>query len=277
MIHGMAYTLLVMAKHYARLSDEELQQLRTACSKLKYRRQGMTAKNRARLRQFDDPQVLSRLLCLPEDLLREARTKALSPPRAAALVEVAVAIELLLMTALRIKNLSTLHLDENIQWQRASLRGMCHLVVDGRDVKNGEDRDFELEGGTVTLLKLYIERFRPSLAPITCRWLFARRDGAGPVHPVVLANRIKRTIRKRTGLTVNVHLFRSLGAKIYLDQNPGGYEVVRRVLGHRHLSTTTAAYTGMESISAAKQFDQTIRRSQDQALSLRRRSSARAG
>jgi integrase len=276
MIHGMAYTLLVIAKHHARLSDEEQQQLRTACSRLKVQRRGMTAKNRARLRQFDDPQVLHRLLCLPEELLREARTKALSPPRAGTLVEVALAIELLLMTALRIKNLSTLHLDKNIQWQRSSLLGICHLVVDGRDVKNGEDRDFELEGATVTLLKLYIERFRPSLATVSCRWLFARRDGAGPVDPVVLANRIKRTIRKRTGLTVNVHLFRSLGAKIYLDQNPGGYEVVRRVLGHRHLSTTTAAYTGMESVSAAKQFDQTIRKSQEQALSQRRRSSARA-
>ena len=87
------------------------------------------------------------------------------------------------------------------------------------------------------------------------------------MHPIVLATRVSRTIRKRTGLAVNVHLFRSLGAKIYLDRNPGGYDVVRRTLGHKHLSTTTSAYTGMESISAAKQFDQIIRQRQEAARS----------
>lgn len=261
----MAYTLLVIAKHYVRVPDADLQKLRTACARLKPKRQGMTAKNRTRLRQFDDPQNLNQLLLLPEVLVRDARNKALPLPRAAALVEIALAIELFLMTALRVKNLATLSLDDNIQWSRSSKRGVCHIVIDGRHVKNGEDRDFELEGQTVELLTIYLDRFRPTLAPATCRWLFARRDGAGPVHPVVLARRITVVIQKRTGLTINVHLFRALGAKIYLDQNPGGYEVVRRALGHRHLSTTTAAYTGMEAISAAKHFDQTIRKRQDKA------------
>jgi integrase len=275
MLHGMAYTLLIIAKHHARLGEDDLQKLRMACSRLKPKRQGMTPKNRARLRQLSDPQVLNQLLLLHHDLLQEARTKALPLPRAAALVEVALALELLWMTALRIKNLSNLHLDENIQWTRSSRKGVCHLVVSGRHVKNGVARDFELEGSTVALLKLYIERYRPSLAPAPCRWLFARRDGAGPVDPIVLATRIKRTIRKRTGLTVNVHLFRALNAKIYLDHNPGGYEVVRSGLGHKRLSTTMDAYTGMEDISAAKQFDRTIRKRQEQAESQRRRLSTR--
>jgi integrase len=265
MIHGVAYTLLVIAKHHARLPEEDLQKLRTYCARLKPTRQGMTVKNRARLRQFDDPQNLNHLLLLPEALVQEAKAKALAPARAAAMVETALAIELLLMTALRIKNLATLNLDDNIQWSRSSKRGVCHIVIDGRHVKNGEDRDFELEGDTAALLKSYLDHHRPVLVRPTSRWLFARRDGAGPVHPIVLARRIALAIKKRTGLAVNVHLFRALGAKIYLDQNPGGYEVVRRALGHRHLSTTTAAYTGMEAISAAKHFDQTIRKRQGHA------------
>ena len=259
MIHGMAYTLLVIAKHYARLPDHDLQKLRTACARLKVKRQGMTSKNRGRLRQFNDPKNLDRILLLPEELLREAQTKSLKPNRAAALVEIALGIELLLITALRIKNLAALHLEDNLQWTRSSRRGICHLVVDGRYVKNQLDREFELQDQTVTLLKTFLDRYRPFLAPASCRWLFARRDGGGSVDPVVLGRRISKAIRSRTGLSVNVHLFRSLGAKIYLDQHPGGYEVARQVLGHKHLSTTTSAYTGMESVSAAKQFDQTIR------------------
>ena len=265
MIDGMSYTLLIIAKHWAVLPDADLQKLRTACRRLKHKRQGMTEKNRARLRQFDDRQNLNALLLLPEQLLREAKASALPPLRAAALVEIALAIELFLMTALRVKNLALLSLDENIRWTRSSKRGVCHLVVDRRHVKNQVDREHELEGQTVELLKLFLEVYRPKLAPVECRWLFARRDGTGPVDPVVLARRVSKTIRQRTGLAVNVHLFRSLGTKLYLDKHPGAYEVARLVLGHKHLSTTTSAYTGMESIAAAKKFDQTLRDRREQA------------
>ena len=182
-----------------------------------------------------------------------------------------MAIELLWMTALRIKNLASLHLDTNIVWAGSSRRGICHLVVDARDVKNHVDRDLELEGATFALLKTFVEKYRQHLVPASCRWLFARRDGDGSVHEIVLARRISRTIFKWTGLIVNVHLFRSLGVKLFLDRNPGDYEVPRQVLGHKHLSTTTSAYTGMESISAAKQFDRVIREQQNDARAQHRR------
>lgn len=269
MIHNTAYMLLVIAKHHAHHPDDDLQKLRGYCAKLKVDRQGMTEKNRKRLRQFSDPKNLSQILLLPETLLLEAQTRPLSLDRAATLVEVALAIELFLMTALRIKNIAALHLDDNFQWTRSSRRGVCHLVVDGRQVKNGADRDYELEAETVALLKTFMQRYRPYLAPTASRWLFAQREGDGPVNPVVLGRRISRTIRNRTGLVVNPHLFRSLGAKIYLDKNPGGYEVARQLLGHKHLSTTTAAYTGMESVSAAKQFDRTIRECRERAKAMK--------
>jgi integrase len=243
MIHGMAYTLLIIAKHYVKLPDEDQQKLRNACARLKVKRDGMTEKNRARLRPFNDPHKLSQLLLLPDAIMEEAKSDALSPKAAAARAETALAIQLLLMTLLRIKNLASLHIDENLHWTRLFKQGACHLVIDGRHVKNGEDPDYELAGPTAALLRTYIAYHRCHLAPNTCRWLFARRDGRGPVNSIVLSNRISRAIRKRTGLTVNAHLFRHLGAKTYLDQRPGGYEVVRRMLGHKHLSRTMSAYT----------------------------------
>jgi len=57
---------------------------------------------------------------------------------------------------------------------------------------------------------------------------------------------------------MNAHLFRHATAKIYLDGNPGGYEVVRRVLGHCSIDTTTAYYTGLETAAAARHFDDTM-------------------
>lgn len=266
-IHNMAYMLLVIAKHHAKLSDDEVQRLKVACKRLKIERRGMTKKNRERINQFDDAHNLNRLLLLPEELVKVAQEKMPVPERAAALVEIALAIELLTLTSLRIKNIAGLHLDNNFQWSRSSRRGVCHLVIDGRDVKNGIDRDYELQGQTVTLLKTFIERYRPSVAPVGNRWLFTRRDGSGPVSSVVLGRRIQRVIRGRTGLTVNPHLFRSLGGTLFLDRNPGAYEVVRQVLGHKHISTTMNHYLWREAVSAAKLFDHTLQRVREQARS----------
>jgi integrase len=219
----------------------------------------MTAKNRARLRQFDDPQTLGCLLHLPRRLLEEARQGTLSARRAALLVEVGLAIELLLATALRIKNLSGLHLDRNIQYSRAAHAGVCHLVIEPAEVKNSQPLEFELNTDTVALLDTFVTKYRPLLVSPSSRWLFGKRHGSDAVDPVVLARRIKGVIRDRIGATVNVHLFRALTGKLFLDNHPGGYEVVRRVLGHKSMTTTIKAYTGLESVAAGKHFDKTIR------------------
>ncbi len=62
---------------------------------------------------------------------------------------------------------------------------------------------------------------------------------------------------------------RHLGAKLFLDQEPGLYEVVRRVLGHRSIDTTTASYTGFETKAAALYFDEVIERLRRSALPTR--------
>ena len=45
---------------------------------------------------------------------------------------------------------------------------------------------------------------------------------------------------------------------LYLESNPGGYETVRRVLGHKFMKTTTDFYTGLETRSAVRHYDRTI-------------------
>ena len=82
----------------------------------------------------------------------------------------------------------------------------------------------------------------------------------GAKKRVTLGLQISQTIRAHTGLVMNPHLFRHAMAKIYLDAHPGGYEVVRRVLAHRSIDTTTAFYTGVETAAAVRHFDDTVLR-----------------
>jgi integrase len=69
---------------------------------------------------------------------------------------------------------------------------------------------------------------------------------------------IADTIFAFTGIHMHVHMFRHTGALLYLQRNPGGYEVLKRVMGHRSMDTTASIYCGLEMLSSAKHFDEEI-------------------
>ena len=112
-----------------------------------------------------------------------------------------------------------------------------------------------------------IPEFRPHLTSAGNTALFPG-IGGGSKNQAFFGTQISRAVRAHTGLRVHPHLFRHIGAKLYLDANPGAYEVVRRVLGHRSIDTTTSFYTGLETAAAVRHFDKAI-------LNLRRENSVK--
>ena len=100
-------------------------------------------------------------------------------------------------------------------------------------------------------------------------WLFPGAGDDAPKSAHTLGIQIKASVFKATGLEVNTHLFRHIAAKLYLDQNPGQYEIVRRHLGHRSMNSTVRFYAGMETASASRHFDDEILKLRD---SLRKKS-----
>jgi integrase len=218
------------------------------------RRHGMTPKNRARLRPLQDPATLRRLLSLPQRLF--ARGEANGDTRAGALErEDAVAIAILTTCPLRRRNLAELHLEENLHRPGD---GRVFLVFREEEVKNARPIEFELPPETVRMIDRHLARRSPRLCPPATPWLFPRRDGSGPVHEDRFGGRIKKRIWKETGLTVNPHLFRHLAAMLWLDAHPGEYEVARRLLGHRALSSTLDAYAGFEAGTATRLFAEVV-------------------
>jgi site-specific recombinase XerD len=124
--------------------------------------------------------------------------------------------------------------------------------------------DYPLPPESVSLVERYIREYRPRLTSAGNTALFPGIAG-GPKNQDFFGTQISRTIRAHISLPVHPHLFRHVTAKLYLDRHPGAYEVVKRVLGHRSIDTTTAFYTGLETAAAVRHFDNTI-------LSLRRES-----
>jgi integrase len=179
-------------------------------------------------------------------------------------------VEFLLMGQMRISNLSTLDLERNIVRTRASGRGAVHLVVRAENVKNEVAIEAELPSDTVKLLDLYLNRYRPLLLTCPSPWLFpGSRDGAK--SRLTLGIQISKFLLRESGLRINPHLFRHIGAKLYLDAHLGAYGVMRLMLGHRSVDTTTRSYCGAETAAAMRHFDAHVLRLRGQALPLPQR------
>jgi integrase len=136
--------------------------------------------------------------------------------------------------------------------------GRVFLVCTAEEVKNSQHTEFELPTETIRMIDQHVATRSPRLCPPATPWLFPRRDGSGPVHSDSLSKRIRKRIRRETGLTINPHLFRHFAAMLLLDAHPGAYEAARRLLGHSRLSSTLNQYTGLETATAARLFAEVI-------------------
>lgn len=263
-VYQFAQLLRAIARDHLHLADERITELSRLCKRIRREKPGMTDHNRELLRQLDDPRNVRNLLDLPARLVRKAKRLDRGRRDDVLLIQLALAVEILTVAPLRLGNLARLRLDRHIQRSRSNRGGVVHLVIDAEEVKNRTALEYELPHETVELLKLYLDDYRPRLTSPESPWLFPGRDGNHKV-PAVLGRQISDIIFKEIGLKIHPHLFRHAMAKLFLDENPGQYEVVRRVLGHSSMNTTTTFYAGGEGVSAAKHFDKTI-------LKLRRQS-----
>ena len=160
------------------------------------------------------------MLNLPKRVINRTRHEDQGVAREALRVQWAVAVEILLMAPMRLKNLVGLHIDHHIQRTRAS-DGIVHLVIPGVEVKNGDPLDYCLPQETTELLDIYLRDFRPRLCAPDNPWLFPGQAPDKSKSEHTLSIQIKNYIQRETDLEVHVHLFRHFAAKLFLDQNPG--------------------------------------------------------
>jgi integrase len=150
---------------------------------------------------------------------------------------------------LRSENLHELMFDTHI-FLRDGKRARSTLEVGSEEVKNGDTPlAFDLPTQLSTMLTEYRERIAPKVIGRRPDRVFARADGA-PKSKAMIAVLIKTYLRKKAGIVLTPHQFRHLAAKIILRTNPGAYETVRQLLGHKNLRTTTWFYAGEDTRAA---------------------------
>jgi len=149
-----------------------------------------------------------------------------------------------------------LNADEHIRRWGSGQRAIVHLLIPGTLVKNRQPLEFVMPQRAVELIDIYWDHFRPRLVTAPGSWLFPGQHG--PKNRMGMSKQISETIHKATGLRMHAHLFRHLAGHLILKNNPGEFETVRVLLGHRSIETTTAFYCGMEQMDAFARFDKIV-------------------
>lgn len=255
-LHNISATLLAIARYHVKATSETLRKLEAAKRKLSQAngagRPRMTEKNTRRLHQFDDPEAAAELIMLPETLMKRA-DRQVGSYHAGLLAMRAVAITILLACAPRAKNLAALDIDRHLYPVKSGRKVLYRLHIPAKEVKNRSPIDAELGEIFSRLLTRYIDKHRPHILETPSSALFPRRNGQ-PRAPKHLGNDVTELVRKEIGVDINPHLYRHFAAKTLLEARPGNYEIVRRVLGHAKMDTTTGFYASFDTRAAYKLY-----------------------
>jgi integrase len=255
-IHNQALLLIQIGKYWAKLPPDEIKGLSQLRRRMAPEEKGMTERNRARLRAFDDERNVVRLLRAPAEMMRRLPTKDVGY-NDAIMAQSALGLALLLVAPIRMKNLASL---SRRHFVRTSFGkdALVHLVILAEEVKNGQALEFELPPNTAQLLGRYLELYLPALTRTTEGVLFPGRDGQAKT-PAHLSVQLQRHLKAATGLNMNMHLFRHFAAKLVLKAYPGEHETVRQLLGHKRIETTIRAYCDLKQSDAVRRYDNMLR------------------
>lgn len=253
-ISEIAWTVRCYAIKYRTADQATVTFFEQATTKLRVPHEGLSPKNLKAMTQFDEKASVIRYVRAPMALWAKAEAlKDTSSHQALLMVQAAIAIEILMFAPMRLHNLATLRLDTHIN----RINGRVRLHIDAKDVKNNVTLDFVLPEATSKRIDRYIKEWRPLARCDNNPYLFPGRNQK-PKDESALRHQISTKLFLVTGLTLTPHQFRHTAAKLFLDMNPGQYEVIRKVLGHKALSTTYSHYAGAETKAALAYFDDAI-------------------
>jgi integrase len=254
--HSLGKALVQIAYEWVRPDPSMLADLKRTVRKLPVPLAGLTSKNKRFLRQFDEPAALRRLFTMPYRLWAEVKGDKDPNSRTLAKAQAALAIAILSYMPLRLENLTKLKFDTHLFLQEGR-QATSTLELAAGEVKNRTELAFDIPPHLAKMLIEYRDRIAPRIIGHRPAQLFVNVRGAlkGKKNVAWLIGTYSKA---RAGIVLTPHQFRHLSAKNILDAQPGAFETVKQLLGHKSSKTTEGAYAGIDSRRAARHHAQLV-------------------
>lgn len=252
-VFEMALLAQTLGRHWCKLAEADQAVLAQWVRKFRPRKVGMTVKNRERLRQFTNSGVIGSLVNLPEQIFASLAGQPVTATTAR-VAQRAVIIALLTVAPMRLLNLRRLDQQQHFRPAMSVHANRWHLVLPSSQVKNNVDLEYPVPPDVWLMIEQYMTVYQPLLHQGSSSLLFPGRADRSAMSDTGMRRIVVEFIKLRLGLTMNPHLFRHLAALIFLKTNPGHYESVRQLLGHKNLQTTIEFYAGFETNEAMDRF-----------------------
>jgi hypothetical protein len=194
----LAEALVQIAREWIKVDAGTLAELKRLTSKLPVPVSGLTAKNKASLRQFDDPAVLRRLIKLPIILWAEVKREAKPNFRSLAKAQAAIAIGCLSFMPLRRENLTGLTFGVHL-FMNEGANATSTLEMPPGEVKNDIEVAFDIPPHVAKMLIEYRDSFVPKVIGHRPDRVFVNADGS-PKSSSTVAWLIKAYLRRRAGI-----------------------------------------------------------------------------
>jgi integrase len=248
--HAVGVTLTAVASDWVKAPAETIATLKALRSKLGTLPTGLTEKNQALLRKFDDPRLLAALLDLPDKLWRAARQNLGTSRWPFIELQTALAIDILLNVPMRMQNLTSLEFDVHLHWPQGR-RKPALLRLRAAEIKNDVSLEFEVPMVLAERLQVHRNEIAPAVTGERPARVFVTFGGT-PRTQAAISVAIEKTLLKHLGIEMTCHQFRHLAAEIHLDAKPEAIELVKQLLGHKNLKTTTRFYAGVNTLRAGR-------------------------
>jgi integrase len=259
---AVAKTLIQVAQYHVGDSMDAIKRLRRLAGKLPPVPIDLTEKNKALLRRLESPRLRAKLLLHPENL----HAKIIKTFEARRLpfvdAQVALAIDILLVSPLRPQNLCCLNWRSHFQEPEGPRGGLViHIPA---DETKGRRREFvaEIPEEVAKRLRWYRRHILPRLNADPNGDLFVTKKGR-PKSQETLSQQITEAISEHVGIHMTPHQFRHFAAMLYLEDRPDDLETVTSFLGHA-FPTTTRSYAGSSSRRAGRVYSSYLLRRRDE-------------
>lgn len=255
--YDIAASLVQVARRWVRLPAEAMGEIVAIHRRIKPRQGGLSERVQSSLAELLTDEERTELYGLPWRAFEvaDAMLRDGDVGRAAKLHETALALAIVLVHPLRLRDLARLDLTQHMLRDR---RGSV-IQIAIRTHKTAASARSEVDPDLSARIGRHIGVFRKHIPGHDTTSALFPSEGGKSRWPGTLGRLLHRLVAQQLGKRFTAQLARHLAVDICLDDDPRNMAIAQRLLSHRTARTTESIYGARATLAASRRFNEVLR------------------